>query len=385
MLTIRNNLLIVVSLSSIFFYSHDVRAGCDPCIQAAAEAANAQMTAAINTTTTSVQANVAATNALNSALQATSTVLTTTINLNTQQYLSALSASTNRIELSIQQNTKTQERMSDHTINSIVTALREVRVAEEVDDNNKTYSDKLAQPLSGIIGANRAPLLKQGFVQSKQMWRQMSDDMHEWNNNTDDVEGAGKGMKTAILLTENADVWDPIPLINSRQITNDESLNLQKLLTMLVNPVPLPSATPAQMASNPRAPEYEFKRRMLNAKLEIAHAVLSKSISDKAPLIPISPDDWQIGYTMAEPEDGKVSIASMLESETIGRLSSDGWYLDVKSKTPTGQLREQVYQQAINNQLTLRLVEQEEQQLMLLSLLTISEIEKTRPTPPVSR
>jgi D-ribose pyranose/furanose isomerase RbsD len=361
-------------------------AGCDPCIQAAAQAANTSMTTAINTVTGSVNANVSATQALNASLQAVNASLQATINLNTQQLLQGLSASTNRIELSIQQTTKTVERMNDHTVKSMVNALKEVRVAEEVDQNNKTFSGEFAQPLSGEIGANRAPLLKQGLVQSDQMWRKMADDMFEWNNNTEEVDQAGKGMKKAMLLTEEDEVWSPLPLINKRQLTKDESLNMQKLLTMIVNPVPLPSATDEQKASNSKASEYEFQRRIINAKLGLAHSVLAKSIADKTPLIPMSDADWKKGYVIAEPDaDGKVSVMNMIESETLGRISSEGWYQDVKTKTPAGLLREQVYQQAVNNQMLLRLVEQEEQKLTMLALLAIAEVEKSRPSLPVKR
>lgn len=379
---------IVLPILAFFsmFHSGSAMAGCDPCIQAAAQAANAQMTGAINLVSTSVQANVTATQTLSASVQAVNTSLQAAIGINSKLLLQGLDASTNRIELSIQQTAKTFERMTDHTVKSMVKALKDVRVAEEVDENNKIYSKWLAQPLSGDIGANRAPLLKQGLVQSKQIWRQMSDDMYEWSNNTSDVDGAGKGMKKAVLLTEGDDVWSPVPLVTKRQLTVTESVNMQKLLTMLVNPIPLPSATDVQMASSPKAAEYEFDRRVLNAKLGLAHSVLAKSIADKHPLIPISKNDWQKGYIMAEPDStGKVSIMSMLESETVGRLASEGWYQDVKTKTPAGILREQVYLQAINNQLLLRLVEQDEQKISMLSLMAIAEIEKSRPVPPVYR
>jgi len=374
--------ILIVSIG-ILFCSKNAKAGCDPCIQAAAESANTLMTTAINQTTTAVQANITATNALNTALQASNAALQTTIQFNTQTLLSGLDASTNRIELAIQQNSKTTERMTDHLVTSLVSALKEVRVAEEIDKNNKTFGDEISQPLSGDIGANRAPLLKQGFVQSKQMWRQMSDNMHEWNSNTDDVDQGGSGIKLAKLLTEEEDVWDPVPLVSSTQVTNEESLNLQKLITMMVNPVPLPKATDDQLATNPKAAEYELQRRLLNSKLELAHSVLAKSVSDKIPTIPISTDDWMQGYVIAEPDaDGKVSVESMLESETIGRLASEGWYQDIKTKSPAGILREQVYMQAIKNKMINDLVEQEEQKIMLLSLLAINDIQSNRPKPP---
>ncbi|ABO22858.1 hypothetical protein Shew_0987 [Shewanella loihica PV-4] len=353
---------------------------CDPCIQAAANGAEFTMVSAINTGVTSVQANEAATKALNSAIQATDTAILATLNLNTQQLLQGLSASTNRVELSVQQTSKAVERMTDHTVKSMVSALKQVRVAEEVDENNKAYSGVLAQPLSVEIGANRAPLLKQGFVQSDQVWRQMADDMNAWSNNTSDADQAGMGVKQAALLTEGEAVWSPVPLVTQSQITTDKSVEMQKLLTMLINPVPLPSASDEQIAFSSEAGEYELERRILNAQLGLVHAVLAKSVADKQPLIPMSDEDWQKGYVMAEPDNnGSVSVMSMLESETIGRLGAEGWYQDVKTKTQAGILREQVAMGSINAALWHRLQQQEEQALVLQSLLLLNTLREGQP------
>lgn len=359
-------------------------AGCDMCIKAAAEIANAQMTASINATTAAVNANVAATNALNASVQATNAGLQASIEYNGNLLRQALDASTNRIEISIQQNTKASERATEHIAKTLVNTFKEVRVAEEIDKNNRTYSTELAQPLSGDIGANRAPLLKKGMVQSSQVWKQMTKNMHDWNNDTSDVDQAGNDIKKAVLLTQPDEVWDPQPLLTKNQLTLEESKNQQKLITMLTNPVPLKSTTDSELSSNPAAAEYEFKRRIYNAKVEVAHSVLAKSIADRHPLIPISADDWQKGYvtSVPDPETGNTSMLSMLESETIGKISSDGWYLDIKTKTEAGVLRESVYQQVINNLLLTKQIEDEEQKLMLLSLILSSELEKTKPRVP---
>jgi hypothetical protein len=94
----------------------------------------------------------------------------------------------------------------------------------------------------------------------------------------------------------------------------------------------------------------------------------------------MSAADWQKGYVMATPDaDGKVSLMSMLESEAVGRLGSERWYQDIKTKTPSGILREQVYKQAVSNQMLLRSAEKEERELLMLALLAISEIEKSKP------
>ncbi|MCH9665910.1 MAG: hypothetical protein K0U41_08715, partial [Gammaproteobacteria bacterium] len=62
-------------------------AGCDPCIQAAAQTASTQMTTSIQNVTASVQANVSATQALNASIQATDTAWQAAINLNSTNYL----------------------------------------------------------------------------------------------------------------------------------------------------------------------------------------------------------------------------------------------------------------------------------------------------------
>ena len=99
--------------------------------------------------------------------------------------------------------------------------------------------------------------------------------------------------------------------------------------------------------------------------------------------IPISQEDWGIGYTTAEANDeGKTSVMAMLESETLGRLTSEGWYKDIKTKTDAGVLREQVYQQAINNKLLLKILEQEEQKLLLQALSFAQKLNNQKPQEP---
>jgi len=369
----------IAVMSICCIYTNLAIAGCDPCIQSAANTANSQMTSGLSSTTAAVNANVTATNTLNTTVQSVSAALQSTLSLHSQQYLSGLSASTNRIELSIQQNTKTITNLTDHFNNTMVNALKEMRIAEQVDENNKTFG-QLAQPLSGDIGANRAPMLKEGIVQSRQIWRKITDDMHTWNNNTSDVNALGSAAKTSILLTEPDEVWDPSALVTKNQISIEESLNLQKLLTLIVNPVPQRAATKEELANDSRIAEKELNRRIDNSKLSLVHSVLANSVAKRHPLIPISGDDWQIGYTTSQPDNnGKTSYLSMLESETVGKLTSEGWYLDIKTKTVAGAMREQVYQSAIRNQMLMDLVEQEEQKNILLAIIAIEEITKSKP------
>ena len=355
--------------------------GCDLCIKAAAEAAAAQIQAAVNVTNAAVEANVAATQALNTTVQASTATLQSLIQINSQQYLSGLSAATHKIELAIQQNTETGNRLTDHLVTSLVTLFKQLHLAEQVDNNNKTYHPKMAQPVSGDIGANRASLLKQSFVQTKQIFAQMVADMRVYSNDTDDVNTAGGSIKVGALLAEKDQVFDPLPFLLQDRLSDEESLNFQRLLTIMFNPVPLKAATAEQMASDPNAVAYELDRQLHNVKTGMAHAVFADMVAAKSATLPMSTTDWQQGYVNITPdENGNVSQAEFIKAEAEGRLLSEGWFLNVKSMSEAGILREQVYQQSINNYLLVEQLKQQKSALLLQALQQIQTLKSDRPT-----
>ncbi len=355
-------------------------AGCDPCIQAAAQTANSQMTAAINNATAAVQANVSATQALNASVKSTDAAWQAAIKLNSTKFLQALDAATSRIELSQSMLLKTEENLADHQVQSIAKLFQELYTAEQVVASEKMLLPEIAQPMSGEIGANRAPLLKEGLVQAEQLWHKMDEDFAEWSDNTETVDSVGRSFLVSKLLTEKDEVFDITPLLTGDTLTKEQSLNLQKLLTILVNPVPEKAMTDAEMAGDPNAAKQELERKLRNAKLTMAYSVLSKGLSEREAVIPISPDDWQKGYTTAQPNpEGKTSYREFIESETVGRMASEGWFQDIKTKTDAGILREQVYQQAINNHLLYKSVQQEEQLLLLLAITAADENRNDEP------
>lgn len=358
----------------ILFHVESTFAGCDPCIQAAAQTTSTQMTTSIQNVTASVQANVSATQALNASIQATDAAWQAAINLNSTNYLQGLDASTSRIELSQSQLLKTVENLADHEVQSIAKIFEQLYNAEQKAVTERMLRPELAQPMSGEIGANRAALLKQGIVQKDQQWRQMDINFAQWSDNTETVDSAGGSITTSMLLTEDPDVFDPTPLLTKNVITENESLNMQKLITLLANPVPEKRISDDELATNPKAAQLELERKLRIAKRAIAFSVLSKGVAEREAVIPISEDDWLLGYTIAAPDNnGNTSYRDFLESETVGRLTSEGWYQDIKTKTEAGVLREQVYQQALNNHLLFKSLQQEEQQLLLLAIIASDE------------
>lgn len=353
---------------------NNVFAGCDACMQAAAQSASSQMTTSISNVTASVQANVTSTQALNASVQATDAAWQAAINLNSTNYLQGLDASTSRIEGVITQLIKAEVNLSDHEVTSISDIFKQLFNAEQKTITERMLRQEFAQTMSGEIGANRAPLLKQGLVRRDQQWRQMDINFAQWSDNTTTVDSAGKAITTSMLLTEGDDVFDPTPLLTKNVISEPESLNMQKLITLLANPIPEKKMSDNALASNPKAPQQELERKLRNAKRSIAFSALSKGLSEREAVIPISENDWLQGYTSARPDtNGMTSYREFIESETVGRLTSEGWFEDIKTKTEAGVLREQVYQQAINNHLLYESLLQEEHQLLLLAIIASEE------------
>jgi hypothetical protein len=368
--------LLVFSVCSSYAWT----GGCDICITKAVIKANAQLQAAVNATNVAVEANVAATQALETTVTTSTAALQSLIEINTQQYLAGLSAATNKIELTIQGSIETDSRLTDHLVTSLVTLFKQLQLAEQVDKNNKTYHPQLAQPMSGDIGANRAPLLKQSFVQTQQIFAKMVADMQLYSNNTTDVDTAGGSIKSGVLLAEDAAVFDPLPFLLEERLSDEQSLRFQRLLTILFNPVPLKAATPDEMASSPAAVEYELNRKLHNVKTGLAHSVFADMLAQKSATLPLSEADWQQGYVNVIPdESGNISQAEFIRAETEGRLLSEGWFLNIKSMSSAGVLREQVYQQAMNNYLLAEQLKNDRQTLLLEALQQVQTLKTNRP------
>ena len=93
------------------------------------------------------------------------------------------------------------------------------------------------------------------------------------------------------------------------------------------------------------------------AKKSAAYRALASEVINKAALLSI--DGWDIGYTQVTALDGKTSIEEFIASETERKLVSEDWHLDVKTKSDTGLIREQINQMNITNFLLNEIIKQE--------------------------
>ena len=372
--------LVLIALSTALLHSsHSVYAGCDPCIQTAANSASSTMQAAINTTTSAVQANVSATNALNTSINTAATALQATLQANQVLLIRALSNQSMQNSTLLEANNKVLLNTADHIAKSVVDALKKSSLAEMINEHKMVWGPN-SLPLSGDIGAMLAEPLKIGEAKSLQNWQEYTKYFREYQATH---SPASKLISQQIKAAKSDESFSPVPLLTKSRLTNDEAVQMNELIMLMVDPDPLEPATDEQLVANSQFADYEIKRKLHNAGLQLAHSVLSKSVAERVSHVPISEDSWQIGYTTATPDaDGKTSIMSVYDSEANGRVGAIKWFENIKTVTEAGLLREQVAMQAMRNKMLLRMMKQEEEQLALLSLLTIKEVHKNRPTPP---
>lgn len=355
-----------------FFYFSPVNAGCDACMQAAATSADTQIKTGLQNVEKSAELTVKSTDAVKTALDALETSMKSSSIAHTERVSKGLQGIAAAIQTSYKAFNELQTRISKHAMDTIVETLEQSLVSDYANERALDFDESVALPMSAEVGVQRAKRLRDGYAQSNQMWSKFVDEMAKWNDGSpDDVSRK----RTESLNKEDAETWDIMPLLTKSQITEKESKDAQKLITILVNPDPL-----RQSLEGKENHEYDLKRKLHNAKLGIVHSVLAKSISERMELVPISEKNWAVNYVTAYPgKEGMTSVLSALESDTLGKLVTPEWYVDINTKSRAGVLREQVFQQAINNQILLKMLEQEEQKLTMLALLAASAIEENRP------
>jgi len=332
-------------------------------MQAAAEGASGAMQGGIQSTTQAVSQNVSATQSVNSAITSANSSIVNQLQTSTDDIVEAVDASTKAITASITNTIKGDEQISDAMLGGFKTLLTEVVKAQKQLDNERLWGEQ-ALTASGTIGANRSEVFNEGLIKYGQIRSKMASDMHAWNNDTENTVKGAKGLQIMSVLSEGEAVWDPTPMLTKNVLSQDESLNAQRLIISVLNPAP---DAPVHAGDDPKG---ELERRLNNIKIEAKHAVLAKYVADRMPLINVIADgeDWRIGYSTVKDVDGKTSKREIIHNEIYGRLQSEDWYYDIRSRTDAGVMREQVYLQAIRNQLLLEISENMEHQLLMGAL-----------------
>lgn len=349
-------------------YSGQLFAGCDSCMQAAAQSANTSITTAVKQVDASTQNAVTQTKALTQAIKTAETSIVTILNANHQQYLQSLSAAASQIVGQIAIDTKTLTNLSDHELKSLVQTLSEVTTAKLKIENDKEFSPTLAQPASGDIMSDRTIFLKEGRVQQEQLTQAIMDAIHTYNDEGLDKDGGMSRRITSALASEDDDAFDASSLSNTTLIKDPVSAeNIKKHIMLITNAEPVPRLTGNQ-STKPNAADYELNRKVWNARMEITQQILVEEMLSKTGTI--KSGDWQNGY-MGEVENdsnGNTSLIEAMRGEVDGRLMTPGWYQNMKEMSTTGVTRELVYQGATQLKLMYMLLKKTDASLRLAAL-----------------
>jgi len=278
-----------------------------------------------------------------------STDLTTILADNNNKYLQALSASTNRIELSVNQQQKTYENMSGHSLNTITTALKQSYVLDAINNNNKQYSD-ISQPLSGHIGVDRAGELKAINAKEHQIKNRLLSNYRNYiedNKKTD--SSAGRSINNSINLSIFDDNNKVHSLLTKSVVDDVSSENYQKILSLFggLNPI-------AKKSGESDA-EYELNRRRYNAMLVIVMSTFYEQLVTRKGLGEKDLNNYYINNELNA--DNKISSHSIYSNDSIGRLTDSEWYGSIKRLNKSGIERELIYQQAISSRLEKRMLD----------------------------
>lgn len=344
--------------------SFAVKASCDACAKAALDAASSAISSSVGATTNVVTANGQAIEAMNTSVKAGTETLVSSLKLLNQKELTALDGVAKTISLTLERISEEQVRSTDHLIQSIKQIEQDLRTADLAIENSKLIGPR-AQTLSGDINTARAHDLMRGFAGRKELKRLYGENMTNWLEGASSYESASA--EVAVLLSKD-EFWNILPLLQKDVLTNEEANNIHILLQLLIDPKPLKKASANQLAEGEAAINQELMRLRKNAVSRVSHDILTNVLADKAPIIPTN-ESWLKSYFSLETGDeGHISFNQFYEAETIGKLLSPDWFLDIKSRTEAGLLREQIYQTNTSNALLAEILKAERNETKLLSL-----------------
>lgn len=349
---IKSKLVIVSSL----MFSFSAHAGCDSCLQASIESASASINTSLNSLKTTVNSNVTATENLNSTISASSSSLVGLLESQNTQMVTAIDAATNKLLLSNDQLNKTIVNLTDFMTNEITRAMKSEFKVKSYMRNKRTFGPE-SQPVSGDIAVNRAPLLQAAIIEFETKLADQLKQFNQWAL----LEGEndnGTKLRRREVEQKIEDLSPQLDKLSQNVLTEEEVSDLLTLVKLIV----LPSPTPSESLKGENAVDYYREVQ----KKAVAFTTLARDILLRAPLL--DTEGWKIGYTKINEIDGKTSLTEFMLSESQRKYFSSEWHMDIKTKSKTGLLREQVYQTNMTNYLLNELVAEEQQTLSLLSV-----------------
>lgn len=410
----RKKLLHALAVIGMGLGSSNALAVCDSCMQSAVQAANTSLSTGMQSVNSSLTSHETAINQLNSTLQTSYQTMNQTYEQFNQKLIEVIEMMGSNSALEIDKTTKTVEIAGDSISLALFDALKQVNTVQTIIKQQEDYGE-LSHPQSIQIGTNKSVSLFAASKRKDGLKNLFGVGFSEYLGNTE-IEEEGNRANAMGQLADLEDIdWDITPLLNNQQIVNElsddpdnpsEMTRLMKLMQRLLVPIPLRVATEEELAGENASgfQDYEVSRRIFNAKTEVVYAALSDSLIDRVALMPIKEGDsqWNLGYQkdllqpieyswpaaddegnpIDSPKQKMVSTQAELKAEMTGRLMDEAWFSGISAMNQTGIQREIVYQQALNNKMLLKLIDEEEKKIMLLALKASNDLATIKPQKP---
>lgn len=386
--SIRLALIICIVLPGL---STTAKAGCDSCLQAAFQAANASQAAALAGLTTAVNGTTASVNALNGTISGAGSAIASAISSGSSavasndsrihmDFKATFEGAAGGIEVELAKQAATIENLNDHLIQSINTMVTNTLATIRTDAIDRQFGEN-SMPVTGNIAPERAAPVSEGLAQSRQMEVNILRRMHEYNDVAYYTTTESMPDLYRDLADRSFDFFSPVPWLTQTRLNDQQFADAQELLMYVTNLEPLPRMASeedelAEMSSGVQ--EYETQRRMFNAQLEVVQGVLARDLASRAEVIDA---DWIDGTRyeyLIQGHDGLISREDFMRAEGLSRLVDPDWYMDMKRMNTTGLKREQTYIQGAQNMLLAEINELEQDLNRLLAIQSLADLQRER-------
>ncbi|MCU7951374.1 MAG: hypothetical protein KZQ74_13700 [gamma proteobacterium symbiont of Bathyaustriella thionipta] len=288
--------------------------------------------------------------------------------------LKALEAFTNRIVLEYVRLTEAQENLTDHYLNSFATIQKQDLAASESLKIDKEFSE-MAQPASGEVGVCKAVDLKKATIQSQTINVEMAQAFN--NYNYDEKNNIGKSYQNKMIkeALELGEVFfiDEGMFSGALTLSDDNIDKKHWMLAYLTNQMPLANALQSErgkMSIN----KYVVERRIWNSKVLMTQQVLINQITDRKGLLD---PDWIEAYS-GDKTTNKISLMDTLGREIDGKITTPGWFKNIKQMPQTGLKREMNYMLSLQNKVLLDIIKRRNDKNRLLSIGLMDDLNKRK-------
>ena len=282
--------------------------------------------------------------------------------------LSSLEAITARIELAQTMQLKGREFSTDLITQGFSDGIKNKFITEAVSQNIGEFSDYSA-PETGEIGVLAANDIKRSYIMSHQHAEKMAISQKIF---AEELTASDRSLATAKKSAKPDEIYESQIIFCQQTFSEAELSNMQNLITYITNQTPLPILGDKYLYL-PSVQDYELERKVFNGKVSWVAAIVNEIIASRGQF---ASADWVRSYASRTSNEPKLSISESLNSLIRGRVTSDGWFLNIKSMNETGLQREMTYLKAEENALYFLLSQRREWRNQLLAMIAVGKLGK---------